>query len=388
MAYVKIVYQNSPSTATPLNAENLNHMDDQIALNDQRLTEIETSYVKSFNGRKGEVTPQANDYNMSQITPTNGATVGQIPIVRNDGTAEEPNLTFHMEDVPSSGHVIKDQSGTSLAQEDALQFADAFLTDDSVNGRTVVENVKEHSTKADYDNATEDGFHVIDDGNDVPIGEIEEDVVSVTADGVKTIGDLLNELAVEVNWGNVKDGAYLEETLGTTTLIYTLYRHTDLSATFYYGGSASGGARVGSYTVRANNSSAEVSTGTSYSDVTSTQKPTNGTVITLHYGSSSGIVELNTDARHCMMSDGVTSVESAITGLIKTKTVSGTTNANGNLSLGLTTDNVVVQVTANGGYPCMPWVYNKEWSVLVGNQSGTSFNSLPNTSVTLKVYYM
>lgn len=73
---------------------------------------------------------------------------------------------------------------------------------------------------------------------------------------------------------------------------------------------------------------------------------------------------------------------------VKTKTVSGTTNANGNLSLGLTTDNVVVQVTANGGCPCMPWVYNGEWSVLVGNQSGTSFNTSPNTSVTLKVYYI
>ena len=88
--------------------------------------------------------------------------------------------------------------------------------------------------------------------------------------------------------------------------------------------------------------------------------------------------------------DGDTSktVQDRFDNLIKTKSISGTTNANGNLSLGLTTDNVVVQVTANGGYPCMPWVYNGEWSVLVGNQSGTSFNTLPNTSVTLKVYYI
>lgn len=88
--------------------------------------------------------------------------------------------------------------------------------------------------------------------------------------------------------------------------------------------------------------------------------------------------------------DGDTSktVQDRFDNLIKTKNISGTTNANGNLSLGLTTDNVVVQVTANGGYPCMPWVYDGEWSVLVGNQSGTSFNTLPNTSVTLKVYYI
>ena len=89
--------------------------------------------------------------------------------------------------------------------------------------------------------------------------------------------------------------------------------------------------------------------------------------------------------------DGDTSknVQDVIDGLkIKTKTVNGTTNANGNLSLALTTDNTVVQVTASGGYPCIPWVYEGNWSAVVCNQSGTSFNALPNTTVTLKVYYI
>jgi len=312
MAYTKIVFQNSPSTATPLNAENLNHMDDQIALNDQRLTEIETSYVKSFNGRKGEVVPESGDYNIGQIAPLTGAQVGQVPVVVNHGTEEDPELVFEMGAGGGGGHSIIDSEGNTMPQETAMQFADSFVSDDDVNGRTVVENIKEHTTASDYDQATEDGFHVIDDGNDVPIGEIEEDVVSVTADGVKTIGTLLNELAVEVNWDNIKDGAYISETLDTTTIVYTHYRHTSSSATFYYGGSASGGARVGSYTVRENNSSAEVSTGTSYSDVTSTQKPTNGTVFTLHYGTSSTVINLKTSADYCMMSDGVTSVEDVL----------------------------------------------------------------------------
>ena len=69
MAYTKIGYQNSPSTATPLNAENLNHMDEQIYENDQRLTALEGAHVSSFNGRTGAVASAKGDYNIGQIAP-------------------------------------------------------------------------------------------------------------------------------------------------------------------------------------------------------------------------------------------------------------------------------------------------------------------------------
>ena len=42
MAYTKINWQNSPSAETPINADNLNHMDDQIAENEQKISELET----------------------------------------------------------------------------------------------------------------------------------------------------------------------------------------------------------------------------------------------------------------------------------------------------------------------------------------------------------
>lgn len=42
MAYTKINWQNSPSAETPINADNLNHMDDQIAKNEQKISELET----------------------------------------------------------------------------------------------------------------------------------------------------------------------------------------------------------------------------------------------------------------------------------------------------------------------------------------------------------
>lgn len=140
MAYTKIVFQNSPSTATPLNAENLNHMDDQIALNDQRLTEIETSYVKSFKGRKGEVVPEYGDYNIGQIAPLTGAQVGQVPVVVNHGTEQDPELVFEMGAGGGGGHSIIDSEGSTMPQEDKMQFVGLSVSDDSENGKTIIEH--------------------------------------------------------------------------------------------------------------------------------------------------------------------------------------------------------------------------------------------------------
>ena len=41
MSYTKVLWQNSPSEATPINADNLNHMDDGIADVDARATTLE-----------------------------------------------------------------------------------------------------------------------------------------------------------------------------------------------------------------------------------------------------------------------------------------------------------------------------------------------------------
>ena len=311
MAYVKIIYQNSPSTATPINAENLNHMDDQIALNDQRLTEIETSYVKSFNGRKGEVTPQTGDYDMSQIAPTQGATVGQIPIVVNNGTSEDPELAFSMQDIPSSGHVIQNASGTDMAQEDNLQFPDSHVTDDSQNTATVVEII-ESVTEAQWENVTEDGLYDVDI-DDAEIGPASEDYVEVTADGVKTYATLLNEIASDTDFSKVIDSAYLiSESIFGEKNVFVLRAHSNSSATFFHGTSESTGSKIRTYHITPNGSLYEESVGTSYSDK-STDKPSNGTKITLYYGNKSAVIDLQTTANRCLMSDGVTSVERAVT---------------------------------------------------------------------------
>lgn len=79
MAYVKIIYQDSPSTATPLNAQNLNHMDDGIAENDRRLNELATAgVVNTFNGRRGVVVPESGDYTADMIPYDEENSVGDI----------------------------------------------------------------------------------------------------------------------------------------------------------------------------------------------------------------------------------------------------------------------------------------------------------------------
>ena len=308
MAYVKIIFQNSPSTATPINAQNLNHMDDQIALNDQRLTELETAgVVNTFNGRTGNVVPQKGDYDVSQIGATDGQN-GYVPVWRNSGTEESPDWGFNMEPQSGSGtggHTIVDQDGTDMASEDDLQFADSFVSDDSVNGRTVVENIKEHTTKADYDNATEDGFHVIDDGNDVPIGDIEEDSVSVTADGVKTLATLLNELYALIDMNKVTDNAFIPyadsffklEVKTSNNLFLT--RSFSVANTIYYGTMQVGSTNSIFHTWELKES------GNTYTNH-STDVPTNGTKLTLYYGTSSTVINLKTSADYCQYDENTT----------------------------------------------------------------------------------
>lgn len=55
----------------------------------------------------------------------------------------------------SGGHTILDDSGTSLAQEDNLQFVGVYSEDDSVNEKTVV-NVVREMTEAQYNNLSAD----------------------------------------------------------------------------------------------------------------------------------------------------------------------------------------------------------------------------------------
>lgn len=293
MAYIKIVFQNSPSTATPLNAENLNHMDDQIALNDQRLTELEGAHVSSFNGRTGAVVPADNDYNIGQIAPLTGAQVGQVPVVTNIGTEEDPELVFRMGAGGGGGHSIIDSEGNTMPQETAMQFADSHVSDDETNGITIVENIKEVDP-ADYDSTTDEGIIVCDNGNDVPIGEIEEDAVSVTADGNTTYAQLLKDLNVDVT--KLTDMSVI---LVGGQIFNIAYDGSEYWFTrTYIDGTTS---KMSFDRLRrmsnGNWSCIKIDTSNATTDQSSLLIP-QGTVISLHYGTSSGIVELNTEVSY------------------------------------------------------------------------------------------
>lgn len=304
MAYTKIVFQNSPSTATPLNAENLNHMDDQIALNDQRLSDLEGAHVSSFNGRTGAVTPADGDYDIGQIAPLTGAQVGQVPVVVNVGTEENPELKFQMGAGGGGGHVIQNASGTDMPQEDAMQFADAFVSNDSVNGRTVVENIKE-VLPADYDSTTDEGIIVTDDGNDVPIGEIEEDYEEVEAGAHTTVSALLDELYSKIDLTKISKSSIFEriETNGAK-YIFTIQQITNSNVIIATLSVVSSTRTSGTtWHVRSSGSkSYDAVFGNTPTDDSGTEL-TEHTKFRLYYGTSSTVINLKTDANYCQLDD-------------------------------------------------------------------------------------
>ena len=300
MAYTKIVFQNSPSTATPLNAENLNHMDDQIALNDQRLTEIGTSYVKSFKGRKGEVVPENGDYNIGQIAPLTGAQVGQVPVVTNIGTEEAPELVFRMgAGGGAGGHEIIDSEGNTMPQESAMQFADSHVSDDSTNGRTVVENVKE-VTLAELEQATERGMYLATDEESVPIGEIEKDAVSVTASS-DTYKTALHKLRNDTDFDKITEVSIL--IIGNNVYSVTSMSSNEIDFSNVLGSVGSIGSKIRTIFFRksdAGDCSFQMCTLTNSISRTNNENDalSDGTLIALYYGTSSGIVELNTEVSY------------------------------------------------------------------------------------------
>lgn len=324
MAYVKILYQDSPSTATPLNAQNLNHMDDQIAENDRRLNELATAgVVNTFNSRTGNVTSEKGDYDINQIVASDGQE-GYIPVWRNSGTEQEPDWGFAMEEMGGSGHKILDADGNEMAQEDALQFADAFLTDDSVNGRTVVENIKEVDP-ADYDSTTDEGIIVTDDGNDALIGAVSDDYVEVEGDGTKTFAQMFNALFTDVDTTKITNDSILVYQLDSSRK--NVFHFVGKSATQYvftfneeY--ESSGNINISTWVARIGSSSNFYYSENGLSGDASGNTMPSGRKFILYYGNRKATVDLQTTANRCLMSDGVTSVESAINNIFHIESVS------------------------------------------------------------------
>lgn len=368
--------------------------------------------VRSFNSRTGAVTPAKGDYTIDKISPLNGAAVGQVPVVVNTGTSQDPVYEFAMGRVSGGGigtcsskqpmtnaylvvpnagfsvttgcylsvifannfyydgfndlrlaigesvydvqvngaspitgknyvkagdagifvydgtyfqligtsgggHVIVDQDGTSMTQEDAMQFADAFLTDDSLNGRTVVENIKSVAS-ADYSSETEDGMYLIPDGEGAVIEPASDDYVEVTASS-DTYRTFFNKLYAEIDHTKINDRSYIEfDNLIFRFISFNSGNNSYIFTSNFAGtGNTAGGAEFSIYLLASTSSYGVTALNTS--GTTNSNKATdsiaNGTKLTLHYGNKKATVDLQTTANRCWMSDGKT-VESEINGEI------------------------------------------------------------------------
>ena len=76
--------------------------------------------------------------------------------------------------------------------------------------------------------------------------------------------------------------------------------------------------------------------------------------------------------------------------LVKTKTITGTTNVTGCVMLNVSAPNIVIgaKIATSGGYEVYPFLYvNGNWYAKIMNNTNT-YSIVGNTSVTLLVYYI
>ena len=202
-----------------------------------------------------------------------------------------------------NGHIIQNSAGANMPSENTMQFVDAHLSDDSVGGKTKVENIKS-VTEAQFETATEDGLYDVD----IQGAEIEpasDEYVEVTADGVKTYQTLLNELFALVDVSKLNSNSYLTD--GSVICRYVnngngLYNFIAMS-------DASG---IYSYEViyRLNGTNSDIYVWRFRYDGSILVTPyastvaVIGTKLTLYYGNKSAVIDLQTTANRCLMSDG------------------------------------------------------------------------------------
>ena len=204
----------------------------------------------------------------------------------------------------SGGHTIQNASGVNMPQENTMQFTDSHVSDDSTNEKTVIENIKS-VTEAQFESATEDGLYDVD-VEGAEIGEISEDYVEVTADGVKTYGQLLNELYTSIDYSKITYNSKIQDNLyvynisryPSNSLVFTCTRKENEFAYRITVFQLSSSSTVDEY----RNHTTAGMTATSYTDTV----PTSGTKITLYYGNDKAVVDLQTTANRCLYDSNTT----------------------------------------------------------------------------------
>lgn len=150
-AFVDFNWEDFPSIQTPINAQNLNKLNDAIDTIDDRVItldsnkadndaisdEVETLGSAAVYAHDADSFFLASDGKVYKATAsiaigttiTVGTNCELSNIVDNLGGGSQPT---------SSGHTIVDSNGTEYAQRSKLKFNNATVTDDSTNDETIV----------------------------------------------------------------------------------------------------------------------------------------------------------------------------------------------------------------------------------------------------------
>lgn len=229
------------------------------------------------------------------------------------------------------GHTIVNSSGTAMDAEPSLQFTDSHLTDDSENSRTKVTVIKDETTSA-FETETKPGLYHITDEPDGMLtganvyyknGESVEDALDtlydgtgeyeeVVADGVKTYGQLLNELYALVDKSKLNASTKLVISVPNVSdyvFAYTTYIKSVNKILFNSeNGSSLNFTNVLSVSVTSSGSlyqSARIQTnGNVYSDYTS-DVPASSSTLRLYYSAITKIINETESDSVSVTADGV-----------------------------------------------------------------------------------
>lgn len=115
------------TTTTPANVGDAQYWEDHL-ISDSDATKIGTA-VQTVNG-----TPADASGNVDVVALPAGGTAGQV-LTKLSSTAGDADW----EDPASSGHTIQDEDGNTMPYQSTLQFTNADVTNDSLNGKTIVD---------------------------------------------------------------------------------------------------------------------------------------------------------------------------------------------------------------------------------------------------------
>lgn len=222
------------------------------------------------------------DSNVFRFTATSAWTSGDTM------TLDGNSVVVHMSDgtVPATGAYIIGAEVLAMVNSGLVTLAissnGGVTSFNTRTGNVVPENSDYTASMVDFDNT-----NTTLSATDVQ-GAIEEvaaaldvESISVTADGVKTYQQLFNELHSSCDFSKLTYHSYV-------LLFGGYFRLSSISGSVAYFYREFSGAKLFSDTIQLSTSSLIRSweidtTGNTYTDMTSSQIPTNGTIITLYY---------------------------------------------------------------------------------------------------------